>query len=34
VGSLEPGKDADVVLYDSDRPTAVLVNGKLSYQRE
>jgi len=40
VGSLEPGKDADVVLYDGDpfeytsHVTAVLVNGKLSYQRE
>ena len=40
VGSLEPGKDADVVLYDGDpfeymsHVTAVLVDGKLSYQRE
>jgi imidazolonepropionase-like amidohydrolase len=40
VGSLEPGKDADVVLYDGDpfeytsHVTAVLVNGKVSYQRE
>jgi imidazolonepropionase-like amidohydrolase len=40
VGSLEAGKDADVVLYDGDpfeytsHVTAVLVNGKLSYQRE
>jgi imidazolonepropionase-like amidohydrolase len=40
VGSLEPGKDADIVLYDGDpfeytsHVTAVLVNGKLSYQRE
>jgi imidazolonepropionase-like amidohydrolase len=39
VGSLEPGKDADVVLYDGDpfeytsHVTAVLVNGKVSYQR-
>ncbi|MFZ0899458.1 MAG: amidohydrolase family protein [Candidatus Sulfotelmatobacter sp.] len=40
VGSLEAGKDADVVLYDGDpfeytsHVTAVVVNGKLSYQRE
>jgi imidazolonepropionase-like amidohydrolase len=40
VGSLEPGKDADVVLYDGDpfeytsHVTAVLVDGKVSYQRE
>jgi len=40
VGSLEPGKDADVVLYDGDpfeytsHVTAVLVNGNVSYQRE
>jgi len=40
VGSLDPGKDADVVLYDGDpfeytsHVTAVLVNGKVSYQRE
>jgi len=40
VGSLEPGKDADVVLYDADpfeytsHVTAVLVNGKVSYQRQ
>jgi imidazolonepropionase-like amidohydrolase len=40
VGSLEAGKDADVVLYDGDpfeytsHVTAVLVNGKVSYQRE
>ena len=40
VGSLENGKDADVVLYDGDpfeyvtHVTAVLVNGKISYQRE
>jgi len=39
VGSLEPGKDADVVLYDGDpfeyrsHVTAVLVNGKVSYRR-
>ncbi len=39
VGSLEPGKDADIVLYDGDpfeytsHVTAVLVNGKISYQR-
>jgi len=39
VGSLEVGKDADVVLYDGDpfeymsHVTAVLVNGKVSYQR-
>ena len=39
VGSLDPGKDADVVLYDGDpfeytsHVTAVLVNGKVSYQR-
>lgn len=39
VGSLEPGKDADVVLYDGDpfeytsHVTTVLVNGKVSYQR-
>ena len=40
VGSLEVGKDADVVLYDADpfeytsHVTAVLVNGKVSYQRQ
>ncbi|HTY84417.1 MAG TPA: amidohydrolase family protein [Silvibacterium sp.] len=40
IGSLESGKDADVVLYDGDpfeytsHVTAVLVNGKVSYQRE
>jgi imidazolonepropionase-like amidohydrolase len=40
VGSLEPGKDADVVLYDADpfeytsHVTAVLVNGRVSYQRQ
>ncbi len=40
VGSLETGKDADVVLYDGDpfeytsHVTAVLVNGQVSYQRE
>jgi imidazolonepropionase-like amidohydrolase len=40
VGSLEVGKDADVVLYDGDpfeyisHVTAVLVNGKVSYQRD
>jgi imidazolonepropionase-like amidohydrolase len=40
VGSLEAGKDADVVLYDGDpfeytsHVTAVLVNGKLNYRRE
>lgn len=39
VGSLEPGKDGDVVLYDGDpfeymsHVTAVLVNGKVSYQQ-
>ncbi len=39
VGSLEKGKDADVVLYDGDpfeytsHVTAVLVNGKVSYQQ-
>ena len=38
VGSLEKGKDADVVLYDGDpfeytsHVTAVLVNGKITYQ--
>ena len=40
VGSLEPGKDADVVLFDGDpfeytsHVEAVLVNGQLSYQRK
>ena len=39
VGSLEKGKDADLVLYDGDpfeytsHVTAVLVNGKVSYQQ-
>jgi imidazolonepropionase-like amidohydrolase len=38
VGSLEKGKDADVVLYDGDpfeytsHVTAVLVNGRITYQ--
>jgi imidazolonepropionase-like amidohydrolase len=40
VGSLEKGKDADVVLYDGDpfeytsHATAVLVDGKMTYQRK
>ena len=40
VGSLEPGKDADVVLFDGDpfeytsHVEAVLVNGPVSYQRK
>ena len=40
VGSLEAGKDADVVLFDGDpfeytsHVEAVLVNGELSYQRK
>jgi imidazolonepropionase-like amidohydrolase len=39
VGSLEPGKDADVVLFDGDpfeytsHVEAVLVNGQISYRR-
>ena len=38
VGSLEPGKDADVVLFDADpfehtsHVEAVLVNGQLTYR--
>jgi len=40
VGSLEKGKDADVVLYDGDpfeytsHVTAVLVDGKVTFQRK
>ena len=40
VGSLEKGKDADVVLYDGDpfeytsHVTAVLVDGKVTYRRK
>ena len=39
VGSLAPGKDADIALFDGDpfeytsHVVAVLVNGQLSYQR-
>ena len=40
VGSLAPGKDADVALFDGDpfeytsHVLAVLVNGQVSYQRK